>query len=117
MCDSTVFTDFLAQEPVVLDDTGAPLIEGLMADPAYGDHVAYTFRHFPFSTDPAVIAVKDHRAADYAADASLALVLADRQAGQLAGVTGTPSIYVDGRKVVPWVALKEVLDCLLGYAP
>jgi protein-disulfide isomerase len=188
-CDSAAFADFLAQEPIVLDDTGAPfrgnggdpevaitgfsnflcshcataatMVEELFADPAYADRAVYHFRHFPFSTDPAAIAVKDHRAAaaahlqgaffpmhdaifdefpvtdeetllglvavagldaeqfaaDYAADASLARVLADRAAGQAAGVSGTPSIYVDGRKVYPWPVLPEVLDCLLGYAP
>jgi len=188
-CESTAFAEFLAQEPLVLDNTGAPfrgngidpeivitgfsnflcshcataatVLEELFADPLYADHAVYYFRHFPFSTDPAAIAVKDHRAAeaahmqgaffamhdalyaafpvtdeetllglavtagldadqfeiDYAADASLARVLADRQAGLAAGVGGTPTIFVDGRKVYPWPVLPDVLDCLLGYAP
>ena len=186
-CDSTDFIDFLAQTPVVLDNTGAPfrgngvdpefvvtgfsyflcihcleasvLLEELYADPAYADRTAYFFRHFPFSTDETSISVKDHRAAeaanmqgdffamhdaifdnfpvssettllglvepagldtalfdaDYASAASLDRVLADREAGIAAGVTGTPSIYVDGRKVKPWTMLPDVLDCLLGY--
>jgi 2-hydroxychromene-2-carboxylate isomerase len=53
---------------------------------------------------------------DYASDESLDGVLADREAGLAAGVTGTPSIYVDGRKVTPWRNLQNVLDCMLGYA-
>jgi protein-disulfide isomerase len=52
---------------------------------------------------------------DYASAASLDRVLADKAAGIAAGVTGTPSIFVDGRKVSPWSMLPDVLDCLLGY--
>jgi protein-disulfide isomerase len=57
---------------------------------------------------------------DYASEASLDRVLADRAAGIAAGVTGTPSIFVDGRKLstpLSWTMLPDVLDCLLGYAP
>jgi hypothetical protein len=52
---------------------------------------------------------------DYASAESLDRVLDDRAAGVAAGVTGTPSIYVDGRKVALWTMLPDVLDCLLGY--
>jgi hypothetical protein len=55
---------------------------------------------------------------DYASAESLDRVLADRAAGLAAGVTGTPSIYVDGRKIAYsslLTMLPDVLDCLLGY--
>ena len=53
---------------------------------------------------------------DFADPATHETVLADKLEAQDAGVSGTPSVFVDGRKVSPWVNLQQVLDCLLGYA-
>jgi hypothetical protein len=53
---------------------------------------------------------------DYVAAATLEALQADKDQGQDAGVSGTPSIFVDGVKIAPWDALPLVLDCLLGYA-
>jgi protein-disulfide isomerase len=55
-------------------------------------------------------------AADYDAPATLEQLAFDKAQGQDAGVDGTPTIFVDGKKVYPWDALPQVLDCLLGYA-
>jgi hypothetical protein len=185
-CDSAEYAAFLAQEPVALDDTGAPyrgdttspelvvtgfsnflcvhcrdaslVLEELYAEPEYAGRTVYYFRHFPFSESADDMAVKLHRAAeaahmqgdffaahdafydaypvtdeatmlalleaagvdmdqfdiDYADAASLDRVIADRNAGLAAGVTGTPTVYVDGRKVKPWTMIRDVLDCLLA---
>jgi hypothetical protein len=54
-------------------------------------------------------------AADYDAPETLELLTSDKEQGQDAGVSGTPSIFVDGKKIGPFDALPFVLDCLLGY--
>lgn len=57
----------------------------------------------------------DQFAADYEAPETLALLTFDKEQGQDAGVSGTPSLFVDGKRISPWDSLPIVLDCLLGY--
>lgn len=43
-------------------------------------------------------------------------IIADKEEAKDAGVTGTPSIFINGVKVSPWGNTPKVLDCMLGYA-
>ncbi len=52
----------------------------------------------------------------YASGNSYDGVMDDRSAGTAAGVTGTPTLFVNGVSIVPWTKVPEVVDCLLGYA-
>jgi len=52
---------------------------------------------------------------DFDAGSTYDFVVDEKAAGQDAGITGTPSIFVNGIKVPYWPALQDVLDCLLGY--
>jgi len=48
-------------------------------------------------------------------EANIPQLTFDKEQGQDAGVSGTPSIFVDGKRISPWDSLPIVLDCLLGY--
>ena len=52
----------------------------------------------------------------YSSPESYDAVMADRAAGTAAGVSGTPSLFVNGRQVLPWMYAPEIIDCLLGYS-
>jgi hypothetical protein len=52
---------------------------------------------------------------DYDAGSTYDYVADEKAEGQDAGISGTPSIFVNGIKVPYWPALQDVLDCLLGY--
>ena len=141
--------------------TAGEMISELLADPAYGDHCAYYFRHYVYDLFPPTSGCTAHRAGwaahqqdrfwefhdgifatdeavlteeelfDLAADAGCEMtqfagdydalevnieqLTFDKDQGQDAGVSGTPSFFVDGKRITPWDSLPIVLDCLLGY--
>ncbi|MBW2276086.1 MAG: DsbA family protein [Deltaproteobacteria bacterium] len=55
-------------------------------------------------------------AEDFDAGSTYDFIIDEKAEGQDAGITGTPSIFVNGIKVPYWPALQDVLDCLLGYS-
>jgi hypothetical protein len=52
---------------------------------------------------------------DYDAGSTYDFIVDEKAEGQDAGISSTPSIFVNGIKVPYWPALQDVLDCLLGY--
>ncbi|MDJ0762179.1 MAG: thioredoxin domain-containing protein [Myxococcota bacterium] len=51
--------------------------------------------------------------ADYNSDAGVAQLVFDKAEGKDAGMTGTPSLFVNGVKIKPWRNTPKVVDCLL----
>jgi len=57
----------------------------------------------------------DQYLADRDSQATEDYLLSDYHEGVDAGVTGTPTIFVNGFKVPSWPTLKDLLNCLYGY--
>ncbi|MCP4678909.1 MAG: DsbA family protein [Deltaproteobacteria bacterium] len=55
--------------------------------------------------------------ADYGSSETEEYLLYDLAEGRDAGVTGTPTVFVNGYKLPYWPDIEELLACLFGYEP
>jgi hypothetical protein len=58
----------------------------------------------------------DEFAADYPSAAIEDYIAADKAEAEAAGVTGTPTFFINGVRLPDWSDTKDVFDCLLGYS-